>query len=390
MKILIIDDCVDLIGGVERVICTLANELIEDNYVEILNQYRLVDKSFYDYDKRVKKEYLFDKIVKSREYSTNSIRFVYFKALEKLKFALEKRRLIDRYLKKCKDFDIIVFGRISCALDFLPLIKKHNIKSKIIVRDAIFLDFYSKRMKQKIKVFFAEMVNTLIVSSDESIKAYKDLIKDDKIEIVKIYNPLGIKPIKKYNFKSKEIVSIGRMSDDQKGFDNLIKAFDIVYESHPDWKLKIYGDGKKKQVYNKMIMNLESKKNIQLLPSTKDVVKVFNDSAIFVLASRYEGYANILVEALSCGIPSISYNWLMGVEEIIKDNENGIIVKLKDRMKYFNGKTDQEDCENMAKKICYLIENGEIANNLSKNAEKIIENREPGLILKKWLKLFQE
>ena len=234
--------------------------------------------------------------------------------------------------------------------------------------------------------YFPKMVNKFIVSSEESIKAYKKFFKNNEIDIIKIYNPLGIEPISKYDFSAKTIISIGRL-DKQKGFENLINAFKLVHELHPDWNLKIYGNGNYEQVLEKEIQKIEAKEYIEILPPIKNVVQVLNASSIFVLPSRYEGYANILVEAMACGIPCISYNWLMGVEEIITDNIDGFIVKLQDRKKYFYGNVLEEDIKNLADKIIYAIENEDTCSNIGKEAEKIISTRKFETIIKEWMKI---
>lgn len=388
MKILIIDNCVDIVGGVERTINTLSNALVKDNEVEILNVNRLVENSFYEYDKKIKKSYLFNHLNdKSKKYKRMSFRYILYKVIERLQEKLLKKKLIKQFFKQKHDYDVIIFGRVLIALTFLPVLKKLNIKSKIIVRDAIHLYYFNKKTKKDLLKYFPNMVDTFIVSSEESIKEYRRFFKTNSINLVKIYNPIGIKPIKKYNFEKKEVISVGRMDDKQKGFDNLIKAFSIVHKIHPDWSLKIYGDGGIKKDLLNLIDSLDAKDYIKIMLSTKNIVEVFNNSSIFVLPSRYEGYANILVEALSCGIPSISYDWLLGVDEIIKDGESGLVVNLKDRKKYFDGISDDIDCVNLSKKICYLIENPQIAQQLSDNAVKIIDSREPNMILNKWINI---
>lgn len=388
MKILIVDNCVDLVGGVERTINTIANELVKDNEVDILSVRRLVEESFYKYDTEINKFYLFNNLsYKSKKVKKRSFIYYLYKVIELLKEKKLKKKLIKEFFKTHKEYDVIVCGRVLIALDFLQVIKKLNIESKIIVRDAIHLYYFNKGIRRKMLKYFPKLVNTFIVSSEESINEYKKFFKSNNINLIKIYNPLGIKPIKKFNFNSKSVISIGRLDDNQKGFDNLIKAFSMVHQVHPDWTLTLYGDGGTKSTLYQLITELNASNYIKIKPSTKNVVEVFNQSAIFVLPSRYEGYANILVEALSCGVPSISYDWLLGVDEIIKDNESGLIVKLKDRKKYFDGASLKEDCESLCDKICYLIENPEKAELLSNEAAKIIENREPNLILNKWINI---
>jgi len=166
-----------------------------------------------------------------------------------------------------------------------------------------------------------------------------------------------------------------------------LQFYKKVLKIHPDWKLNIYGNGNYEQKIIEFIKKNGLEGKIGLLPSTKNVVEAFNNSSIFVLPSRYEGYANILVEAMSCGMPVISYNWLMGVEEIIEDNKNGLIVPLKNRVEYFKGSIDEEDAENLANAIDSLIEHPELCQLFSENAKRIIDSRNIDTILGDWKRI---
>lgn len=387
MKVLFVDESINRIGGVERVISTLANRLSFNNEVEVVSVYKSTNSPFYNYNENIKISYLID----SRKYKTNklkskNLKYYFFRIFEKLKDKVILNKRINKIILNFNDYDVIIFGRVFTAIDFLCRFK-NSVKAKIIVRDAIHLEYYSNEIKNKMKALFPKYVNKFIVSSDESINAYKQFFCDNnELEIVKIYNPLGIMPKVGYKFSNKTIISIGRL-DDQKGYDNLIKAFALISNKYNDWKLKIYGNGNYAKYLEKLVSSHKLEDQVEILPSVKDVVKIFNESSIFVLPSRYEGYANVLVEAMACGIPSISYDWFMGVEEIINNNINGFIVKLKNRKDYFNGISCNEDIENLAKKIEYVINNPVVCSKISTNACKIVDTRNIEYILNKWINL---
>lgn len=234
--------------------------------------------------------------------------------------------------------------------------------------------------------YFPKIVDQFIVSSDESMNEYQKFFGTNLVNMKKIYNPLGIVPKQSYNTESKTIISVGRM-DSQKGYDALIKAFALVYKDHPDWQLKLYGNGNYEKYLRRLVDTLDLSSSVEILPPIKDVVKVFNSAAIFALPSRYEGYANVLVEAMSCGMPCVSYNWLMGVEEIIKDGENGFVVPLQNRDDYFKGIYSNQDINNLAQKINYMIENPKVCKKISKESMKIANSRELTNIINEWLEL---
>lgn len=389
MKIYIIDECIDRVGGVERVICTLANKLSKDNEVVVISENKSKKEPFYKYSKSIKINYLNEFKIRSTSQENKNFIYYFYKIVEKLTGKILIKNKIKKLTNELNKADVIVFGRVFTAIHFMKYMKKNN-KTKIIVRDAINLEYYKNAIKKQMKKYFDENIDYLVVSSDESMEIYKKFFENENIKIIKIYNPLGIIPNKEYNYNNKKIISIGRL-DTQKGFDYLIEAFYFVVKKHSDWKLEIYGDGVEKQNLINLIDKLKLTKNVSLFSSCKNVVDIFNNSSIFVLPSRYEGYANILVEALSCGIPSISYNWLTGVEEIIKNNENGLIVKLQNRVNYFYNKNkDYKDIINLSKAMNELIENRDLCERLSNKSVEIIKTRDSDLIIKSWLNLIKK
>lgn len=386
-RILVIDYCLDLMGGVEHTLCTLSNKLSKQAIVETLSENKLKHKSFYEYNYNIKQYYLFD-------YSNN--KHVKEHGVLSLPQKIIRRTLLPikiyQFFHKHDNIDTIIFGKASIALRFIPIISKTNPNAKIIVRDATHLYDFKLLDKINLKRRFPNNVSTYIVSSSESLKAYKKFFKSKNIKLEKVYNPLGIVPIKKYSPQNKVIVSIGRMDDNQKGFDNLIYAFVKTHSKHPDWELHLYGNstGSEKIKLTNLIAQLNATKYIHIFPATQNVVKTLNKASIFVLASRFEGYANILIEALACGIPSISYDWLMGANEIIKDGENGIIVPLQNRRRYLKGSCNTIDINNLSKAINSLIEKPELMKKFHNSGPSIIASRNIDTIIRKWQEIIME
>ncbi len=379
-KIYFIDESLDRMGGVERVISTLANDFINEYEVSLISLFKSNQNSYYKYDDRIKSFYIFDRYkLNSKKYKKGELLYYINRFFEKIFEKIKLNFGIKKIVKKINYESIIVFGGVQTAIKFLPYI---NCK-KVIVREAVHYYCYNKKQQNIIKKYFIDKVNIVITSSDENISIYNKIF-NNKLNIIKIYNPLGIKPIKNENLDSESIVSIGRF-DKQKGYDYLIPAFKYVVKKHPEWKLRIIGDGYYKTEMVKIINDNNLQKSVILEPSTKDIVKEINKSSIYVLASRFEGYANSLVEAMACGLPSISYDWLVGVDDIITDGENGLIVRLEDRFKYFyNKEINANDIISLANKINILIEDKNLRKKLSDNAVKIVKTRNNQKIIEKW------
>lgn len=387
MRIIIIDEFIDGMGGVERIVNTLANNLSNSYKIELISIYKNSKYPFFKYKEEIKIKYL----IKDYKLFNESNNFLHYinRTITIIKDKLFLQRKIKRELEKIKKTDMLIFGRVGTALLFLPYIEKFKLKNKIIVRDGLNLICYNEKTKEKMKKYFINNVTYFIVSSDESIKEYKDFFGAyNKMIIKKIYNPIGIIPQQCYNFKNKRIVSVGRLHN-QKGFDQLIIAFAQSVKSHPDWKLEIYGDGQMHDELIKVIEKNRMNKNIFLRPSSKNIVDVYKGASLFICTSRYEGYANALVEAGICGLPLISYNWKTGVDEIISNNKNGLIVKLNNNEDYYNNINNVKDIDSLSNAINRLIDNREICDKFSQNNYTFFDNRKLYNILNEWRKIIE-
>lgn len=169
-------------------------------------------------------------------------------------------------------------------------------------------------------------------------------------------------------------IAVGRYAP-QKGFDMLISAWAIVNEKHPDWKLDIYGEGALKDKLQKQIDDLGLNGNCMLRHTVSNIVDKYCESSIFILSSRFEGFGLVLVEAMSYGVPCISFACPHGPADIIKDNEDGLLV-------------ETENIKELANKICYLIDNEKVRIEMGNNAKENAKRFLPESVLPQWKKLF--
>ncbi len=161
--------------------------------------------------------------------------------------------------------------------------------------------------------------------------AVESLCKSN-IEIECINNPIDLVDVihkvddgikEEFNINSPYILAVGRLSY-QKGFDRLLKAFsDLKFDN---CKLVILGEGPKRKELEQLIFCLGLEEKVFLLGIVANPYPFYKNAEIFVLSSRFEGWGNVLLEAMAAGCPVISYDCLHGPEEIINDNVNGILV----------------------------------------------------------------
>lgn len=208
-----------------------------------------------------------------------------------------------------------------------------------------------------------------IVLSHEDATEWTEL-KNVKV----IHNPLPFFPDQKSDSTQKQVIAVGRYMP-QKGFDRLISAWSIVSKKHPDWTLCIYGDGMRQQL-QKQIDELGISSTCLLKHSVPNIIEKYCESSIFVLSSRYEGFGMVIIEAMACGVPPVSFTCPCGPRDIIDNGKDGLLVK--------NG-----DIEGLAEKICYLIANETVRKEMGQQARVNVKRFKIEQIAQQWKTLFE-
>jgi len=125
------------------------------------------------------------------------------------------------------------------------------------------------------------------------------------------------------------VVAAGRLVR-RKGMGRLIRAFAPVAKRHPGWELRIYGTGELEERLRRRIEKFDLTGQVRLMGHTGDLPAAFDDAAFFASASRAEGFPMVMLEAMSKGLPLVSFDCPRGPSDIIRDGRNGLLVPNKD------------------------------------------------------------
>ncbi|MCW4468407.1 glycosyltransferase [Flavobacterium sp. MFBS3-15] len=184
-------------------------------------------------------------------------------------------------------------------------------------------------------------VARLLFRKAYGLVAVSDKIKDDVIkrhlgqDVKRIYNPVDIIHINKcleteFDTSYRYVLAVGSMDGNIKQFDLLIESYAASSLPTKGIKLVILGKGKLIESY----VSLAEKfglGDMVVFPGFKDNPYVYMKNALFfVLSSRREGLGMVLIEALACGTPVVSFNCDAGPSEIIQHEYNGLLVKDQD------------------------------------------------------------
>ncbi|PKO99475.1 MAG: glycosyltransferase family 4 protein [Bacteroidetes bacterium HGW-Bacteroidetes-8] len=241
-------------------------------------------------------------------------------------------------------------------------------------------DFNTKGEASGIKGFFAKYWMKQLVTNLKKVDKFVVLSEEDKKNwteldnVVVIHNPIESIPEESSNCTSKKVIAAGRLVS-QKGFDMLIDSWKIVNDRHPDWTLSIYGNGSKEYFINQIELN-GIKSSCFLYDAVLNINEKFIESSIFAFSSRFEGFGMVITEAMSCGIPPVAFACPCGPKDIITDGVDGILVT-------------PESVDELADKICFLIENEDIRREMGRRARIRAEQFKIEVIAKEWNTLFK-
>jgi glycosyltransferase involved in cell wall biosynthesis len=175
---------------------------------------------------------------------------------------------------------------------------------------------------------------------------------------------------------SKVVVAAGRL-ERSKGYDRLIEAWAGVARRHPDWELRIFGEGRDRDALQEQIDKLGLAGSARLMGYSAHLAEDMAAASLFVLSSRAEGYPMVLLEAMSCGLPVVSFDCPTGPREIITPDSDGLLVP--------NG-----DVEGLADAVSRLIGLGEGRREMGRAALQTAWQRDQAAITARWEELCSE
>lgn len=150
-----------------------------------------------------------------------------------------------------------------------------------------------------------------------------------------------------------------------------------MQKHHPDWILDIFGEGFYKDSLTRQIKDRKLEYSITIYPFTQNITQEYLNSSILALSSNYEGFGLVLIEAMSLGVPCVSFDCPFGPSEIIRNQEDGLLVK--------NG-----DIQGFANAICHLIEHEAERKAFGKSAKENVKRYSPQNIMPQWEMLFHK
>jgi len=310
-------------GGAERVFVNLANYFANNN----------IEVHLYVYNTGSYESLLDDKVIFYKKDSKNTfLRRVWLSF-----FGLMK------CLKSTKPDYLFTTLDEANVIGYLALKLTFNKQVKHIVRQANVLDtdkLNEKGTKDKIFNYFNKISfkhsDLIIANSYDTLSSVKEKYSINQ-KIIFIPNPFDFKGVEIENSndnflfsnEKKYILLVGSLTD-QKDHFTALKAFKKALEMNPNLQLIILGEGGLRKTLENKILQLDIAQQVHLLGFVNNPYFYYKNSSLFLLSSKYEGFGNVLVEALYFGIPIVSTNCSGGPTYILENGKYGSLVPVGD------------------------------------------------------------
>ena len=376
MRIAYIYSSLNTVGGADRIIIEKANYFAEKHGYEIyiITDSQGEDIPFFPISEKV--NHIDLNILFNRQYKYSLLirSVIYF-----ILMSVYKKKLTNILMKIKPDITITTLGR---DIEIINNIKDGSIKiGEAHVAKEYIRNLHLLRDKNMIYKIIAKIWTSRIEKSVKKLSCLVALTENDAnawkkfTKTVVIPNSTSIYPKNPSNCTNKKIISLGRLNE-QKGYNQLINAWTLICNKYPDWSIHIFGNGElKKPLLNQININQISDSFFIHDPVT-NIIEKYQESAFYVMSSRFEGFGIVLVEAMACGLPTISFDCPNGPSDIITDGEDGFLVE--------NGNIKQ-----LSKKISFLIENEGTRISMGKKARENVKRFLPNEVMKKWIDLFE-
>jgi len=122
----------------------------------------------------------------------------------------------------------------------------------------------------------------------------------------------------------KYVIAVGRLVH-QKGFERLLDAWHQLARTFPAWRLAIIGAGENEQALRNQLAALDIGESAQLVPPIQGLQAVYQHADLLAMSSRTEGFPMVLLEAMSAGVPVVSFN-CTGPDAIVRPGTDGLLV----------------------------------------------------------------
>lgn len=355
MKLLYITNGINGSGGLERVLSVKASALTEDYGYEVviatLNEPE--HRPFYTFSPKVQ----------FKNFVAGGNPLMYF---------MQYRQQLRKLVKEVQP-DIISVCDDGLKGFFIPKILGKRIP--IIYERHVSQNIYRAQRNEGLGNWITEKTFALMRRLSHDFDAFVVLTQGSLTEwpanakTQVIPNPLPFYPEETAALTKKKVIAVGKQSY-QKAYDLLLPIWKQTVRP-PGWELHIFGKLAQELKLDELRKELGLEDSVFFHPPSNDIEKEYRDASVFVLTSRFEGFGMVLIEAMACGLPVVSFDCPHGPGDIISDGEDGFLIE--------NGNTDL-----FVAKLSELLKNKELRIKMGAKSRENVQTYLPAQIVRQW------
>ena len=319
-------------GGTIRAAINLAGFLADRYDVEIVSTYRRNEEPYFAFDPRVKVVALDDQrkgVLPRRKQRLRKVLTRFSSALyhpadiRKHNHNLWTDLQLVRHMRRARG--IAIASRPGHIIQLADLALPGLITVGL---EQMNLGSHAKNLRRAMIRRYRKL-DALAVLTDQDGEAYRRAMNGTAPPMWRLPNTVRAIEPPRADLSKKRVFAAGRLTP-QKGYDFLVHAWAPVARKHPDWELKICGNGQSRSRLEARIEEEGIGGQTTLAGPTNDVPGEMAQASVYALSSRFEGFPLVLVEAMSKGMACVAFDCPTGPGDIIDDHRNGLLVPAKD------------------------------------------------------------
>lgn len=369
MKIAIITPSMALVGGIERVVSIQANHWSRHrgHQIIIFTYLDPLESSFFPLDPAIKIIH-----IGSFGYSGDAKRGI----ISKIRSFIPRIKSYKKHIEKERP-DLILTTMHSSDNYFL-----HYIAGQIPIIGVNHITLNLRRGDFIRSVFGRLVARFEYLALLHNIRQYNAVVALSRTDCIRLHqlrcksyyipnpNSLTNRTTTESRTREKRVIYVGRL-DFLKGQDRMMEIWKRVVSIHKDWCLTFVGNGPDLHVLQKKAEKEGLINNIEFILETKDIKSLMSASSICAFSSRTESFGMVLIEAMSCGLPVVSYDCENGPRDIICNHYNGFLIP-------------DNDTDRFTQRLLELIENPALREEFRSNALQSIACYDEDVVMKQW------
>jgi glycosyltransferase involved in cell wall biosynthesis len=312
------------VGGTNRTVINLAEELSRQHRVEIVSVLRRLDRPMLAVPARIPVVGLVDLRSGSPDVADPRRREVSEYVPAEEEFSAFYNRLTDErvghYLRHTSS-NVVVGTRSALNLYLARLGRPDTVR---VAQEHMTQDMIPGSVHEEMRRYYPRLSAVTAVTESDA-RAVRELLGPGAPPVLAIPNSVPEPRVARADSSRKIVVAAGRL-DEIKRYDLLVRAFAKVVAERPDWTLRIYGSGGMLRPLATLIADLELHNHVRLMGAYSPIEAEWVKGSIAAVTSDKESFGMTIVEAMRCGVPVVSTACPVGPAEIIEDGVDGLLV----------------------------------------------------------------